>query len=250
MGISQAKFHKRKSTGGRFNKWRKKRKFELGRPPAMTKLMPERIHSVRVRGGNTKMRALRLDTGNFSWPSERCTRKAKILDVVYNATNNEMVRTKTIVKNCIVKIDASAFKSWYQEKYAIGPATGKEFIELAEMTENVLVKKQKTEEEKKAEKDAKYAKKKALAAAKGGVSKKKHIQKREPKIKIIKKRAMPVPDNLIPKIDPVVKDCMRQGFAYACVASRPGQCGRADGYILEGKELDFYRKKMDKKKQK
>jgi small subunit ribosomal protein S8e len=31
---------------------------------------------------------------------------------------------------------------------------------------------------------------------------------------------------------------------------RPGQCGRADGYILEGKELDFYLKKMQKKKSK
>ena len=26
----------------------------------------------------------------------------------------------------------------------------------------------------------------------------------------------------------------------ACVSSRPGQSGRCDGYILEGKELEFY----------
>ncbi|KAK4440513.1 40S ribosomal protein S8 [Sesamum alatum] len=31
-------------------------------------------------------------------------------------------------------------------------------------------------------------------------------------------------------------------------SSRPGQCGRADGYILEGKELEFYMKKLQKKK--
>jgi small subunit ribosomal protein S8e len=30
--------------------------------------------------------------------------------------------------------------------------------------------------------------------------------------------------------------------------SRPGQCGRCDGYILEGKELEFYLRKMQKKK--
>lgn len=30
----------------------------------------QRIHLVRSRGGNTKFRALRLDTGNFSWGSE------------------------------------------------------------------------------------------------------------------------------------------------------------------------------------
>lgn len=27
-----------------------------------------------------------------------------------------------------------------------------------------------------------------------------------------------------------------------------GQCGRVDGYILEGKELEFYVKKLQKKK--
>ena len=38
------------------------------------------------------------------------------------------------------------------------------------------------------------------------------------------------------------------GRLYAAIASRPGQCGRCDGYILEGKELEFYVKKMAKKK--
>ena len=38
------------------------------------------------------------------------------------------------------------------------------------------------------------------------------------------------------------------GRLLACIASRPGQSGRADGYILEGKELEFYVKKMEKKK--
>jgi len=38
------------------------------------------------------------------------------------------------------------------------------------------------------------------------------------------------------------------GRLYACIASRPGQCGRCDGYILEGKELEFYQRKLLKKK--
>ena len=49
---------------------RKKRKFELGRPAAMTKIAERRVHLVRTRGGNTKYRALRLDHGNFAWGSE------------------------------------------------------------------------------------------------------------------------------------------------------------------------------------
>ena len=49
---------------------RKKRKFELGRPPANTKLGAKSVHLVRTMGGNTKYRAMRLDQGNFSWGSE------------------------------------------------------------------------------------------------------------------------------------------------------------------------------------
>jgi ribosomal protein S8E len=59
---------------------------------------------VRVRGGHTKFRALRLEQGNFSWSSESIAKKTRVLDVVYNATNNELVRTKTLVKNAIVQV--------------------------------------------------------------------------------------------------------------------------------------------------
>jgi small subunit ribosomal protein S8e len=61
MGISRDHWHKRRATGGKRCPIRKKRKFELARPAAMTKLGPQRIHTVRVRGGNKKFRALRLD---------------------------------------------------------------------------------------------------------------------------------------------------------------------------------------------
>merc|ERR1712189_111010 len=38
------------------------------------------------------------------------------------------------------------------------------------------------------------------------------------------------------------------GRLYACISSRPGQSGRCDGYLLEGKELDFYLKKIRAKR--
>merc|ERR1719442_231034 len=66
-----------------------------------------------------KFRALRLDTGNFSWGSEVCTRKTRILDVVYNASNNELVRTKTLVKNAICQVDATPFRQWYESHYGV-----------------------------------------------------------------------------------------------------------------------------------
>ena len=110
--MSRNKWHKRRATGGKRVAIRKKRKFEIARPPSMTKLAPRRVHTVRTRGGNTKFRALRLDTGSYSWGSEAITKSTRIIDVVYNAGNNELVRTKTLVKNAIVVIDAAPFRQW------------------------------------------------------------------------------------------------------------------------------------------
>ncbi len=40
------------------------------------------------------------------------------------------------------------------------------------------------------------------------------------------------------KIDPLLEAQFKAGRLLAAITSRPGQSGRADGYILEGKELD------------
>ena len=97
----------------------KKRKFEMGRQPALTKIGHKQVQTIRGRGGNHKYRALRLDTGNFIWSSESFSSRARVMDVVYNATNNELVRTKTLVKNSIVQIDATPFKKFYLEHYDV-----------------------------------------------------------------------------------------------------------------------------------
>merc|ERR1712178_327493 len=119
MGISRDSRHKRRATGGKRPMGHKKRKYEMGRQAAMTKLGAKRVRVIRCRGGNIKYRALRLEAGNFSWGSEVCTRKCRIIDVVYNATNNELLRTKTLVKNAIVQVDATPFRQWYEQHYGI-----------------------------------------------------------------------------------------------------------------------------------
>ncbi|KAJ3521362.1 hypothetical protein NMY22_g12352 [Coprinellus aureogranulatus] len=204
MGISRSSRHKRSETGAQRAHYRKKRKFELGRQPASTKLGAKRVHTVRVRGGNLKYRALRLDTGNFAWGSENITRKTRLIGVVYNASNNELVRTNTLVKGCIVQIDATPFRQWYEAHYA-QPVTkkGKSTIEAGE--------------EKKLSNHAQ-----------------RHLDEK-------KKDA---------KIDEALQTQFAAGRLYAAISSRPGQSGRADGYILEGKELEFYVRKLrsDKKK--
>ncbi|XP_042005637.1 uncharacterized protein LOC121754324 [Salvia splendens] len=213
MGISRDSMHKRRATGGKKKAWRKKRKYELGRQPANTKLSSNKtVRRVRVRGGNVKWRALRLDTGNYSWGSEAVTRKTRILDVVYNASNNELVRTQTLVKGAIVQVDAAPFKQWYLQHYGVEIGRKKKAAakkEGEEITE---------------------------AAAAEEVKKSNHVQRK------LEKRQQ---DR---KIDAHIEEQFGGGRLLAAIASRPGQCGRCDGYILEGKELEFYMKKLQKKK--
>merc|ERR1712117_119792 len=135
----------------------KKRKFEMGRPAALCKVGAKRVRVVRCRGGNSKFRALRLDSGNYAWGSENCTKKVRILDVVYNASNNELVRTKTLVKNSIVQVDATPFRQWYEAHYAT-PLGRKKGVKLSEEEEAVLSKKRSKKTQKKYDERKKIAK--------------------------------------------------------------------------------------------
>jgi len=205
MGISRDSRHKHRKTGGRRNIHQKKRKFEMGRPGAMTKLGVKRVRPVRCRGGNMKYRALRLDGGNYAWGSENCAKKVRILDVVYNSTSNELVRTKTLMKNAIVQIDGQPFKQWYLKKYGVD-----------------------------------LGKKKAKAGQ-DGTDKEAETKSRHVTFKHKFRESKQ-------KLDPLIQEQFQSGRLLACIASRPGQCGRADGYVLEGDELAFYKRKLEKKK--
>ncbi|OJA09200.1 hypothetical protein AZE42_00689 [Rhizopogon vesiculosus] len=204
MGISRSSRHKRSATGAQRAYYRKKRKFELGRQPASTKLGAKRIHTVRVRGGNTKYRALRLETGNFAWASEHVTKKTRLISVVYNASNNELVRTNTLVKGAIIQIDATPFRQWYEAHYA--QPISKKGAKTAPVAEEA--------------------------------KKSNHVQR------ILAERKQDA------KIDPLLETQFAAGRLYASISSRPGQSGRSDGYILEGKELEFYVRKLRSGKQK
>ncbi len=117
MGISRDSRHKRRLTGGKMPVHQKKRVYERGRPMAHTKLGAQKIQKMRVRGGNYKFRALRLNSGNYNWQSEGVALKTKILNVVYNSSNNELVRTNTLVKNTIVRVDATPFRNHLVKHY-------------------------------------------------------------------------------------------------------------------------------------
>ncbi|CAM9024569.1 hypothetical protein WICANDRAFT_97044 [Wickerhamomyces anomalus NRRL Y-366-8] len=203
MGISRDSRHKRAATGAKRAQFRKKRKFELGRQGANTKIGTKRIHSVRTRGGNQKFRALRVETGNFSWASEGVARKTRIVGVVYHPSNNELVRTNTLTKSAIVQIDAAPFKQWYETHY--GASLGKK-------------------------------KGQAKAADEEEVKKSRKLERK------LASRSQQA------KIEHAVDAQFGAGRLYAAISSRPGQSGRADGYILEGEELAFYLRRLSAKK--
>lgn len=48
------------------------------------------------------------------------------------------------------------------------------------------------------------------------------------------------------KVDAALERQFEAGRLYAVIASRPGQSGRVDGYILEGEELAFYQRAIRK----
>ena len=182
---------------------RKKRKFEMGRQPSLTKLGEKKIIEVRGRGCQKKKRALKLNEGNFMWISEKVSRKCKIVEVVFNATNNELVRTQTLVKNCIVAIDPTPFKYYWYIHYDDNKIT-----RMPEISDP---------------------------------DRKKKLEEKRNK----HKKTHPYKDQL----DKLGRffELLNKGRLYACITSRPGQVGKADGYLLEGKELEFYVKKVEKK---
>ena len=73
---------------------------------------------------------------------------SRIIDIVYNACNNELVRTKTIVKNAIVVIDAAPFRQWFEAHYAL-PLGHKKGTKLSEAEEALINKKRSKKTEKK-----------------------------------------------------------------------------------------------------
>jgi len=316
MGISRDSKHKRRNTGGKRKIHRKKRKYELGRPSAMTRLGTKRIHLVRCRGGMIKHRALKLDHGNFAWSSEAIAKKTRILVVVYNASNNELVRTNTLVKNSIVQVDASPFKAYYEQHYGVvlgkqksagqkaaqaaqagakadatakneqkkdgsastAAAPAKSSTEKKEGSASTSAsgsaaapaaqgekKEAGSKKEKKDKKKEKKDKKKAAAAAAKTTpakseEKKDTASKEDKKSESDKTGADATPakksDRTLfnlkrrakehPPLDSALTDQFSSGRLYACIASRPGQSGRCDGYILEGEELAFYLRKLKK----
>ncbi|MES1905163.1 MAG: 40S ribosomal protein [Paramarteilia canceri] len=173
MGVDRSGRTKHRASGAKRRPISVKKKDQLARPSANTKIGTQKVKQIKCRGNVKKLRALALNKGNFAIANLGSTAKSSIHTVKYHPSNMEIVRSDILVKNCIVEIDATPIKMMVDK-----------------------------------------------------------LKRKNPKL----------------KVDKAIETQLSSGSKIlARIASRPGQSGRADGVILEGKEYNFYLKKISKK---
>jgi small subunit ribosomal protein S8e len=104
MAISQLR-SSTKSTAGRLKPFRKKKLYELGRQPVHTKLGKMVKKSIRVRGGNRKIKYLSHDTVNLFDPKEKKVKKVLIKAVVGNPANRHFARRNILTKGAEIETE-------------------------------------------------------------------------------------------------------------------------------------------------
>ncbi|MEM4347926.1 MAG: 30S ribosomal protein S8e [Candidatus Altiarchaeota archaeon] len=83
-------------------RFRKKRKYDLGREPAETKIEERKVKKVRTKGGGAKIKLLSdkyahvLSDGKYI--------KCEILTVVLNPAGRDLTRRNIITKGAILKV--------------------------------------------------------------------------------------------------------------------------------------------------
>ncbi|NJE84714.1 30S ribosomal protein S8e [Thermococcus sp. CX2] len=104
MAIWQGRSLK-KPSGGRIILARKKRKRELGREPAFTRVAEkkEKKKIIRTYGGNRKVRLIEALYANVFDGGKG--KKVKILNVVENPANRQYVRRNIITKGAIIETE-------------------------------------------------------------------------------------------------------------------------------------------------
>ena len=101
---------KRKTTGGRYIAARKKRLFEKGRDPTLTKLGKTKKKKVRTKGGNIKISLLKSDTANLFDPETKTYCKVKIKSVLENPANRHFIRRNILTKGAVIETEKGRAK--------------------------------------------------------------------------------------------------------------------------------------------
>ena len=100
----------RKPSGGRAKLNKNKRKYELGKGAAETKIGERRFKKIRTKGGNNKIRLTNENKINVVNPKTNKVEMAEILNVIENTANTHFVRRNIITKGAVVETSAGKVK--------------------------------------------------------------------------------------------------------------------------------------------
>jgi small subunit ribosomal protein S8e len=96
---------KRKVSGGRYIAARKKKLYEGGKGPTLTRLGSAKKKTETTKGGGRKTRLLTADTANVVDPKTKKAVKAKIETVLEAPANRHFVRRNILVKGTVIQTD-------------------------------------------------------------------------------------------------------------------------------------------------
>lgn len=96
----------KKPSGGVYKQARGKRKFEIGRAPAHTKIGPRQIKHVRTKMAGRKNKIVVCDVANVFDPKTKKFVQAKIKTVKENNASRHFVRRNIMTKGAVIETDA------------------------------------------------------------------------------------------------------------------------------------------------
>lgn len=101
----------KKPSGGKKRPWRKKRKYELGKPFTETKIGEREERKIeKAFGGNVKVKLKYAQFANVIDPETYQARKVRILRVLETPANREYARRSIIVKGTIIETELGKAK--------------------------------------------------------------------------------------------------------------------------------------------
>jgi len=100
----------RKITGGKYHKFRKKKKHSLPGIRRKVKLRETKKKILRVKGGNKKTTLLAADYANVVNPETKKTQKVKIKNVLETPANRFLARQNVLIKSAVIETELGKAK--------------------------------------------------------------------------------------------------------------------------------------------
>ncbi|MFQ5621188.1 MAG: 30S ribosomal protein S8e [Candidatus Nanoarchaeia archaeon] len=101
----------RKNSGGRYGKlYRGKRKYEIGRAPAMTTVGEQKTKTYRTKGAGSKTKMVGAAKANVYNPKTKKCQLADIKATIESTANLHFVRRNVITKGAVIETSAGKAK--------------------------------------------------------------------------------------------------------------------------------------------